>query len=370
MAQLCLIFNLAPQYREEIYKLIDREYSCHWYFGENKTDIKGLNLSILKDVSLLPTWRIPHTPFYYQRGAVNLLWRKEYTTYFMLGELYCLSTWLFLLCRKVFRPHKKIYFWTHGWYGKETLIRRIIKRIFFKQVDGIFLYGNHARELMLQEGFDGSRLFVIHNSLDYDKQLTIRRQLSPSDVYKKHFDNDAPNLIFIGRLTAVKRLDELIKALALLKQHGRACNLTLVGDGEMRQQLEAMSKEEHVSEYIWFYGACYDENANAKLIYNADLCISPGNVGLTAIHAMTFGCPVITHNDFAHQMPEYEAIHEGSTGTFFKRDNVASLAEAVNHWLSCHHNDRETVRQACYNEIDSQWTPEWQLEVIRKNLRL
>ena len=60
-------------------------------------------------------------------------------------------------------------------------------------------------------------------------------------------------------------------------------------------------------------GECYSEETNAKLIYNADLCVAPGNIGLTAIHVMMFGCPAITHNDFKWQMPEFEAIKSMET---------------------------------------------------------
>ena len=40
------------------------------------------------------------------------------------------------------------------------------------------------------------------------------------------------------------------------------------------------------------------------------MCVSPGNVGLTAIHSLTYGTPVLTHDNFNFQMPEAEAIEE------------------------------------------------------------
>ena len=43
-----------------------------------------------------------------------------------------------------------------------------------------------------------------------------------------------------------------------------------------------------------FQGAVFDES-NSELIYHSDLCVSPGNVGLTAIHSLTYGVPVATH---------------------------------------------------------------------------
>ena len=55
----------------------------------------------------------------------------------------------------------------------------------------------------------------------------------------------------------------------------------------------------NLQDQIWFYGACYDESKLGELIFNADLCVSPGNVGLTAVHSMGYGTPVITHNNFA-----------------------------------------------------------------------
>ena len=104
------------------------------------------------------------------------------------------------------------------------------------------------------------------------------------------------------------------------------------------------------------------------MIYNADLCVSPGNIGLTAMHSLVFGTPAITHDDFPHQMPEFEAIKDGETGTFFKNGNVDSLAEGIVRWFEKHGNDREDVRKACMKEIDENWTPQFQIEVLRKNL--
>lgn len=117
---------------------------------------------------------------------------------------------------------------------------------------------------------------------------------------------------------------------------------------------------------MWFYGACYDEKPNAELIYNADLCVAPGNVGLTAMHTMVFGTPVISHNDFKWQMPEFEAIHPNETGDFFEYKNTESLASTISNWFSVHKSDRAEVRRFCYHEIDTQWNPNFQIKVIRK----
>ncbi|MCM1140878.1 MAG: glycosyltransferase [Muribaculum sp.] len=366
MRRLCMLYNFAPKYREGIFRAIDDRWDTEWFFGTNSTDIKGLDLSVLRKTEVLENKRVLGH-WYWQKGALTLL-RKPFSTYFLLGDPYCLSSWVMALSL-YFSRKKKLYFWSHGWYGKEGLLTKLIKKSFFRLAYGVFLYGNYARDLMMKEGMDGKQLFVIHNSLNYSRQLAIRNGLRASDIYTGHFGNDRPVLIFIGRLTKVKRLDMLLDATKWLKERGKQLNLVLVGDGDNAEALKAQTRELRLEDSCWFYGACYDEAVNAELIYNADLCVAPGNVGLTAMHAMVFGTPVISHSDFKWQMPEFEAIHPGTTGDFFERDNVDSLAASIDGWLSSH-KDREKVRKACYDEIDSSWTPEFQMQVLEENLKV
>lgn len=139
----------------------------------------------------------------------------------------------------------------------------------------------------------------------------------------------------------------------------------MIGDGTEKERMLQDVQALRVTQQIWFYGACYDEESNASLIYNADLCVAPGNIGLTAMHAMMFGCPCLSHNDFPWQMPEFEAIHEGSTGCFFERDNIEDLANSIDKWFLEHADKREDVREACFHEIDKEWNPHKQLEIIK-----
>ena len=367
--KICQIYNSAPHYRDNIFSLIDREFDCDYVFGALLGDIKQMDTSkFLGKVTKVKNCFLCNG-FYWQPGVQRFL-DKKYDAYIILGDTRCLSTWLFCLRAKLAGRSNQVYFWTHGWYGKETRFERWLKKRFFRLAGGgIFLYGNYARGLMIKEGFDANRLFVIHNSLAYDQQLAIRQQLHSGDIYQNHFGNKKHNLMFVGRLTAVKKLEMVLKAMAELRRQGKEYNLTLIGDGEERKSLELLAEELDLHKSVWFYGDCYDERQLSQLIYNADLCVSPGNVGLTAMHVMVFGTPVLTHNDFPHQMPEFESIHDGETGTFFQNGSVLSLAEAINRWFSEKSSKREEVRQACYHEIDTQWTPQFQIDVLKNNLK-
>ena len=364
MNRVCCIFNIPSLYREAIYQEIDKSFDCEWYFEEQNTDISLFDTSKLKACHFFKSESVVGR-FYRVKGLFSSIRKRmDFDSYLMIGAPMCISIWILCLYLKLFHPKKKIYFWTHGWYGKETAIERIVKKIFLRLADDLFLYGNYAKDQLERQGFSPEKLHVIHNSLSYDAQLRLRHEMIETDIYKNHFGNEYPVLIFIGRLTPVKKLDMILDALDLLNRKGNHYNLIFVGDGREKETLVEKANVLGLSGQVWFYGACYDEARNSELIYNADLCVAPGNIGLTAIHTLMFGCPAVTHNDFPYQMPEFEAIKNKETGAFFENGCVQSLANVIEMWFKCHLNDRETIRMACYKEIDEYWTPQYQMNVI------
>ena len=364
--KLLVICNNAPLYRKAIFTLIDKTFECDWVFGEGLDDIKQFDIKLLRgNVTIVKNKSLLFGKAYWQTNVVKQLF-KNYTHYIILGEERCVSTWIFCLLSR-FISKKKVFYWTHGPYGRESRLKRMVQYVFYRLVDGAFVYNNYSRDILINRGLNKNTFVTIHNSLDYDKQIMLRNSNLSSSIYKKHFGNNNPVLLFIGRLTKVKKLDLLVEAVSRLKENGRTFNLVFVGDGIEKESLCKVVNERGLEKQVWFYGACYDEKSNAILIHNADLCVAPGNVGLTAIHTMVFGTPVISHNNLSWQMPEFEAIHPGETGDFFEMDSVESLTDTIQKWFSSGKN-RDTIRQTCYSEIDSMWNPYFQINVLKQAL--
>ena len=368
--KIAMLFPYAPLYREAIYKLLDKELDVDWFFcGNAKRNLKMFDYSLLKHCDLSMEEKKVLGPMMYYKG-IKKLNIQQYDAIICPGVIRSFSEWWLLQKLGKGMKDSKLYLWTHGWYGKESCWQKSIKKFFFRKVDGFFLYGDYARNEMIKEGFDASKLHVIKNSLDYDKQLEIRNNIVASNVYKEHFKNNNPTIIFIGRLTPVKKLDQIVEAVGILKQKGENYNIAFVGDGEIRQSLEVEVAKYQLQDNVLFYGPCFDEKINAELIYNADLCVAPGNIGLTAMHVLMFGCPAISHNNFKCQMPEFESIIPGHTGAFFEYDNVEDLARSISQWFISKSGCREEVRKACYKEIDDCWNPHYQLNLIKKVLEI
>lgn len=363
MAKICLIYNFAQHYRTNIFTLLDQQLDIDFVFGEKYLNVKKMDYSLLHHkVTEVKTKHIVG-PLDWQCGVIKQLF-KGYDKFIMLGKPMSISTWVTLILGRLMG--KEMYFWTHGWYGKEGMGKTLLKKAFFGLANGTMTYGDYARNLMIKEGLKAEKITTIHNSLMYDEQIKMRAALAPSDIYREHFGNVNPVIIFVGRLTPIKKLDQILEAQATCKARGFDFNVVYVGDGAERQSLENKAESLELKERVWFYGPSYDEKELSGLIYNADLCVAPGNIGLTAMHAMAYGCPCMSHNDFPYQMPEFEAIQEGKTGAFFERDNITSLADNIQKWFLEHQHEREQIRKNCFKEIDEQWNPHVQIEIIKK----
>jgi glycosyltransferase involved in cell wall biosynthesis len=360
-----MITNVGPHYRLPIYKRLSEIFCCDFFLGDNMLmPIKKFNYEDLPYYkATLKNHFLKY--FYWQSGSVRLTF-KQYSTYILDGEPYCLSSWIILILAKI--KGKKTVAWTHGWYGRESLVKRIIKKAFYHLFSYLMVYSEYAINLMVKEGFSRQKMFCIANSLDSDNEKTIREKLKESNVYSKHFNNTYPTIIYCGRIQKVKKLHLIIDSIRILKDEGIITNVVFVGKDIDGVDLPAVARQKGVTDQIWMYGPCYDDEKLAELFYNASACVSPGNIGLTTIHALSFGCPAITHNNFANQMPEFEAIKPGITGDFFQEDNCKDLAEKIRPWLFLTSEQREETRKAAFAEIDKKWNIHYQIDIIKQVL--
>lgn len=362
--KIACIFNYAPNYRASIYTLMDRHINCDFYFGanlRNGQNIRKMDLSALKGFK-----RESRVYFFRYQWQSGYPWFTifKYRAFILTGQASLSNLCLLILC-KIFK--KKVFLWGHG-IKAEAEMGSLLLRLFFHNVDGFFLYSDFGKSMMTAFGIPTERLYVVYNSLDYETQLEVRATIGPSDIFSKHFNNDLPVALFTGRLMPEKRLKMIIDAQQIAIAMGQPFNAVLVGDGPERESLEEQSRTIANGAYTWFYGECFDETELGELFYNADLCISPGNVGLTAVHALTYGTPVVTHGDIQRQMPEAEAISAGISGSFFEWGDVDDMWWQMRCWFKKTSTERAQLRKRCRQVIDEKYNPNYQLNVLRRAL--
>jgi glycosyltransferase involved in cell wall biosynthesis len=224
---------------------------------------------------------------------------------------------------------------------------------------------------MVSRGFNASDLYVFYNSLDYDKHIKIRdfhQHIERSVAFSFFKSPLLPTILFVGRLTEEKSLELLIDAMSLINLDNVKFNLIIIGDGPRFDRLQLKAKTGLENGWVHFTGALYNEISLGNYIVSSDLCVSPGNVGLTAIHSLSLGTPVCTHGNMTNQMPEAESIRNGYNGFYFQEGNIESLVNGIKNWFSAG-VDRNDIRRRCFEVIDTFYNPYYQLNVIDSILK-
>lgn len=304
----------------------------------------------------------------WQRGVLRIALSSNYDALVFLGDRRYVTVWLGSIIARI--TGKKVFFWTHGYKAPYKGLSRPVVKLFHKLPNGLLLYGNRAVTLAQEEGIPPERLFVIYNSLDFEKQQDYLKQVKDDQRLKIRdlFPNPTvPLLVFCGRLVKDKRPDLLIKALGRLNERGKPYNLIFIGSGPILNDLRVQAEEEGVAKQVRFTGACYDEKELATWFSSTDLFVCPGDTGLGCIHAMGYGLPVITHSDMNSQGPEVEAIIPGKTGAMFDTDDPESLATTIEEWTAPY-QDTSQVHDTCIERIRSKYTPANQVSCIANAL--
>jgi glycosyltransferase involved in cell wall biosynthesis len=368
-----IAYHFFPHYRTGIVRELCSSESPHYIFLGDAADpiheVQELDITAPVIASRYvrtrsyASWR-----WFWQPGLLPKALLSGADTWILLSLPTNLSVWTTAAAGRVLG--KNVVFWGHGWIKEYNSSRRTLRRLFFRLAKSILLYGHNAKELAIRDGFPADRLHVVYNSLDHATQLKLRAKPGEGIDFRAraaYFNRpELPTLVCTSRLTAQRDLTMAIHAMAVLKRQGLEANLLLIGDGPQREQLAALSRECGVD--VHFVGACYDETKIARLMQCSELTLAPGKVGLTAIHSLTYGVPVVTHSDPSEQMPEFEAVIDGWNGVLFQRGEVNDLARAIREGLSLSHS-LEQSRRRCYEVIDRFYNPAHQAQIIARAVR-
>jgi glycosyltransferase involved in cell wall biosynthesis len=177
------------------------------------------------------------------------------------------------------------------------------------QVDAFIALSEFQREVMIEAG------------LPHDK-VHVKPNFFPGNPEVVAWPLRQPYVVFVGRLTAEKGVINLLRAWQAWGAD--APELRLVGDGELRPELERMA----TGLPIRFLGQVSAEDAQAE-IGGAHLQILPSEwfetFGLVVIEAFAHGTPSAVSNIAA--LPSL--VQHGKSGIVFEPANPESLLQEV-----------------------------------------
>mgnify|MGYP002277162861 CR=1 FL=1 len=190
------------------------------------------------------------------------------------------------------------------------------------------VYNDKESEWLKAKGFNAHNVIGMNNGLD-QKKIDAASHQWPVDRLAKWQSKSGLGknqlILSCARLVAKNRFEEAIDMLAQLVERGVDPIWAVIGDGPEKARLKKMARSKGVAERIIWVGPVYDEDKLAPWFLSADLFIHPSAIGLSLLHAMGYGLPVITHSDREKQMPEFAAFIDGGTGLLFKPGEAADF---------------------------------------------
>lgn len=237
-----------------------------------------------------------------------------------------------ILCNLIYillknkNPNIKFIRYLHGCFDKysfgnsSNLIKNLIVKKCMQKAINIsdhLIFVSKAVEKTFKENFeiDASKTSVIYNGID---------DIFYKNTHLKHQSNDKIKLIFVGRLAKVKGVNLLIEALSKLEKN--KYELTIVGEGTERKNLEILAQDLNINENVFFKGR--QENV-IDWLDKADIFVYPSiweeAFGISVVEAMSRGCIPVTFKKGGL----VEIIQDKSNGFLVEDINSNALANTI-----------------------------------------
>lgn len=350
-----IIQPILAHYRKSLFSLLTNspEFDIHIIAGKNIGNVKEIDLRSSKILANLHNKKIiagKHS-FIWQKGAVSYAKKLKPDIIVLTGvDPHLLSNLFVSIFNKIYF-HSKIIWWGHANINPHAKIANIIRRFFFNLGNGIFTYsiaGMRNMQLIVNRKVAVS---VVKNCINNE-------EYGFTDSTGFVSNQNYITVLFSGRITREKRLDILIDAIAILKTKNVKTKCLIIGDGPLRAVAEKQVSDLNLTDSINFLGELY-ENDSRLYFRQADIFVLPGKVGLSIIHGLSYGLPVLTSNKFEIHSPEYEIIEPGYNGDFFSGFNPGSLAEKIAEWGNIIKVNKATISEKCMNSVkNGGYTPE------------
>jgi len=196
------------------------------------------------------------------------------------------------------------------------------------------------RQLLSEEGQSARRISVIPNGLDleaFDRRQREGLQAPLPDT------GGAPWVLHVANMNhPVKRQEDLLQALALLKRQGTSLHAFLVGDGPRRAELEALAIQWGLSGRAHFLGHRRDVPALCARATLGVLCSNAEGLSNAVMEGMAARLPMVVTTVGGNP----ELVTHGERGLLVPPEQPAALAAALLELLSAKERARNLGQAA------------------------
>ena len=216
-------------------------------------------------------------------------------------------------------------------------IRNRLARFFDRQYDKVIAVSDAVREDYVRYcGSSGEKAVTVYNPIVEDSMLEKAKE-HPDHPWLAP-DRDFTTLLLAGRLSYPKNHALMLRTLKELRQSGDY-RLLLLGEGELRRELEQLTEELELEPWVDFYG--YVKNPYGYMAHADCLVLSSRYEGLPTVLVEALACGSrIVSTDCPSGPAE---ILQDRYGILVEPDNVQALADGIRRALETR-PDRQLLR--------------------------
>jgi glycosyltransferase involved in cell wall biosynthesis len=259
----------------------------------------------------------------FKKGSLNISSYKSCIEIFKNFDIIHIHSFNPIIAFAAIKSGKKIVYTEHGNFGFERKInftekinRNLLSTFINKHIDFITFNSNFTQTTSLNRyGLSKTKKQVVYNGIVINSN-SVKPTIGKSEIV----------IGTVGRLASVKRIDRLIEAFSNVKDLTNF-KLQIIGDGPLRNTLEALVIERGISSKVEFEG--FRTNLN-DYFENWDLVVIPSSgeaFGLVVLEAYNCGTPVAVFNDGGGMI---EIVQKCDPGLIVSSiDELVSLIESL-----------------------------------------
>lgn len=212
--------------------------------------------------------------------------------------------------------------------GLRRLLKHLLLPRLLRQCDAVLPWGTLGRQYFLKYGVPEERIFVVPAEPDYS--LIENTPLADIEATRQrhNLSSQRKRFLFVGRLAAEKRVDLLIAAFAQIAAERPDWDLLIVGDGPLRQRLQA-SVPEALRPRVTWTGAMTSPAALAPFYHLGDVFVLPSDHepwGIVVNEAAAAGLPLVCSDIVGAAR---DLLREPSNGRLFAHGDSSGLGHAL-----------------------------------------
>ncbi|MGF7119168.1 glycosyltransferase family 4 protein [Methanobacterium oryzae] len=211
--------------------------------------------------------------------------------------------------------------WIGEWiknFGISGIFGELMERyILSRDLDMILSVSEYTKN-KLKRYFDPKKIIVIPNIVDVP-------QIKAHKFQKL-------TICCVSRLVEYKRVDDLLRAVSIIKETVPDIQCKIIGSGTKEIYLKKLVKDLKISENVEFCGFIEDHDDVLKVVKASHVFCLPSVVegfGIVIVEAMASGVPFVASN-----IPPLVEASGGKGGLFFEPKNYGEMADKIKYILN------------------------------------